>query len=81
MMRDMSGTTRWHSVCRAAPAPHRASHARTAHCMPDSDEGELLQDKGARSANADNVRDRQSEAEAPNQKWVVDFTDSWTAEG
>lgn len=30
---------------------------------------------------AENVLDRQFSAEAPNQKWVADFTYIWTAEG
>lgn len=30
---------------------------------------------------APNVLDRQFEAQAPNQKWVADFTYVWTAEG
>lgn len=38
-------------------------------------------DRGQRSAIADNVLDRQFQAEAPNQKWVADFTYIWTAEG
>lgn len=38
-------------------------------------------DKGQRSIIADNVLDRQFEAEVPNQKWVADFTYVWTAEG
>ena len=33
----------------------------------------------ARSAIADNVLDRQFQADAPNQKWVADFTYIWTA--
>lgn len=41
----------------------------------------LPQDMGERSAIADNVLDRQFEAEAPNQKWVADFTYIWTTEG
>ena len=41
----------------------------------------LPQDRGQRSAIADNVLDRQFQAEAPNQKWVADFTYIWTAEG
>lgn len=41
----------------------------------------LPQDKGARSVIADNVLDRQFQAEAPNQKWLADFTYIWTAEG
>ena len=41
----------------------------------------LPKDCGARSAAADNVLDRQFQAERPNQKWVADFTYIWTAEG
>ena len=41
----------------------------------------LPQDRGQRSAIAGNVLDRQFQADAPNQKWVADFTYIWTAEG
>ncbi|WP_435533312.1 IS3 family transposase [Variovorax boronicumulans] len=41
----------------------------------------LPQDRGQRSAIADNVLDRRFQADAPNQKWVADFTYIWTAEG
>ena len=41
----------------------------------------LPKDRGARSAVAENVLDRQFHAEAPNQKWLADFTYIWTAEG
>jgi putative transposase len=41
----------------------------------------LPADRGERSAVADNVLDRQFQADAPNQKWVADFTYIWTAEG
>lgn len=41
----------------------------------------LPKDVGERSAIADNVLDRQFTADAPNQKWVADFTYIWTAEG
>ncbi|HFJ0418694.1 TPA: IS3 family transposase [Pseudomonas aeruginosa] len=41
----------------------------------------LPKDRGERSAIADNVLDRQFQADAPNQKWVADFTYIWTAEG
>ena len=41
----------------------------------------LPKDRGARSTVAENVLDRQFHAEAPNQKWVADFTYIWTAEG
>jgi putative transposase len=41
----------------------------------------LPTDRGERSILADNVLDRQFMADAPNQKWVADFTYLWTAEG
>jgi len=41
----------------------------------------LPKDRGERSVVADNVLDRQFQADAPNQKWVADFTYIWTAEG
>ena len=41
----------------------------------------LPKDHGQRSVVADNVLDRQFQADAPNQKWVADFTYIWTAEG
>ena len=41
----------------------------------------LPKDTGERSVIAANVLDRQFAAEAPNQKWVADFTYIWTAEG
>ena len=41
----------------------------------------LLKDHGDRSVIAGNVLDRQFSADAPNQKWVADFTYIWTAEG
>ena len=41
----------------------------------------LPKDDGHRSVIAENVLDRQFSAEAPNQKWVADFTYIWTAEG
>jgi putative transposase len=41
----------------------------------------LPRDTGERSVIAANILDRQFAAEAPNQKWVADFTYIWTAEG
>jgi len=41
----------------------------------------LPKDEGQRSVIAGNVLDRQFTADAPNQKWVADFTHIWTAEG
>ena len=39
------------------------------------------QDDGECSVIADNVLDRDFEADRPNQKWLADFTYIWTAEG
>jgi putative transposase len=41
----------------------------------------LPRDDGVRSVIAGNMLDRQFSADAPNQKWVADFTCIWTAEG
>ena len=41
----------------------------------------LPKDDGTRSEIADNVLDRQFQADGPNRKWVADFTYIWTAEG
>ncbi|WP_156677959.1 IS3 family transposase [Sphingomonas profundi] len=41
----------------------------------------LPKDDGLRSVIADNLLDRQFSAEAPNQRWIADFTYIWTAEG
>jgi putative transposase len=41
----------------------------------------LPRDNGERSVIAGNVLDRQFTADAPNRKWVADFTYIWTAEG
>ncbi|MDO8327917.1 MAG: IS3 family transposase [Cypionkella sp.] len=39
------------------------------------------QDDGERSLIADNILDRDFEADRPNQKWLADFTYIWTAQG
>ena len=41
----------------------------------------LPKDEGQRSVIVGNVLDRQFSADAPNRKWVADFTYIWTAEG
>ena len=41
----------------------------------------LPKDDGLRSVIADNILDRQFNAEAPNQRWIADFTYIRTAEG
>ena len=38
-------------------------------------------DDGERSVIADNILDRDFRTEAPNQKWLADFSYIWTAEG
>jgi putative transposase len=38
-------------------------------------------DDGERSVIADNILDRDFQADRPNQKWLADFTYIWTAEG
>ena len=38
-------------------------------------------DDGERSVIADNLLDRNFQADRPNQKWLADFTYIWTAEG
>ena len=38
-------------------------------------------DAGERSVIADNILDRDFQADQPNQKWLADFTYIWTAEG
>ena len=41
----------------------------------------LPRDDGERSVIADNVLDRDFQADRPNRKWLADFTYIWTAEG
>ncbi len=41
----------------------------------------LPKDDGLRSIIAGNILNRQFTAEAPNQRWIADFTYIWTAEG
>ena len=41
----------------------------------------LPKDDGERPVIADNVLDRDFQADRPNQKWLADFTYIWTAEG
>jgi putative transposase len=53
-----------------------ALRARPRRRAKPTDPGERLE-----HAIAPNVLDRQFTAEAPNQKWVADFTYIWTGEG
>ena len=41
----------------------------------------LPKDDGERSLIADNILDRDFQADRPNQKWLADFTYIWTSEG
>jgi len=41
----------------------------------------LPKDDGLRSVIASNILDRQFTAEAPNQRWIADFTNIWTVQG
>lgn len=41
---------------------------------------ERPKDDGERSVIADNILDRDFEADRPNQKWLANFTYIWTAE-
>ncbi len=38
-------------------------------------------DDGARAVIADNILERNFQADLPNRKWLADFTYVWTAEG
>ncbi len=51
-----------------------AMRARPRRCGKPKDDGE-------RSVIAENILNRNSEADRPNQKWFADFTYIWTAEG
>ena len=65
-----------------ACGPHRierlmrqnAMRARPKRCGKPKDDGE-------RSVIANNILDRDFEADRPNQKWLAEFTYIWTAEG
>ncbi|WP_086011715.1 IS3 family transposase [Sphingomonas sp. PAMC 26621] len=61
---------------------HRVERLMRAHgLMARPRRRGLPKDHGERSVIAGNVLDRQFSADAPNQKWVADFTYIWTAEG
>ncbi|MHB1706357.1 MAG: IS3 family transposase [Acidithiobacillus sp.] len=75
----------WHEVLaldlRVWPAPHRASHARTGLACPAQTARTAAGQGHAQRHRRQNVLDRQFQAEAPNQRWLADFTYIWTAEG
>jgi putative transposase len=64
----------WHRVARLMAS--EGLKARPKRRRSPSDVGLRLE-----NAIADNLLDRQFEAEAPNQRWVADFTCIWTDEG
>lgn len=75
----------WTMCCGAGPslrlAPRGAAHARSGAACQTAATRPVPQDRGERSAIADNVLDRQFQAETPNQKLVANFTYIWTTEG
>lgn len=73
------GTTCW-SKARPVGCIVSSGSCASRRCVPGLD-GEACPRTVARAAVADNVLDRQFQADAPNQKWVADFTYIWTAEG
>ena len=81
------GTRRvWHDLLAGGEAYglhriERLMHAEALRARPRP--RGLPADNGVRSIDtlAPNVLDRQFTAQAPNQKWVADFTYVWTAEG
>jgi len=64
--------------------PDSFDPADTRHAGPtasDQVHTSTPKDDGARSVIADNILDRDFQADRPNQKWLADFTYIWTAEG
>ena len=76
----------WHDVLAdgGTCGLHRIERLMRAHALRARPRRRGLPvDNGVRAtdAMAPNVLDRQFKADAPNQKWVADFTYIWTAEG
>ena len=76
----------WHDVLAdgGTCGLHRIERLMRAHALRARPRRRGLPvDTGVRAtdAMAPNVLDRQFKADAPNQKWVADFTYIWTAEG
>ena len=63
------------------PTSDRTAHAGRGPARPPPAARHAHGPWRARSATADNVLDRQFQADRANQKWVADFTYLWTAEG
>jgi transposase InsO family protein len=61
-------------------APHRADHAR--ECLASATAPTRApKDESERAAASANLLERRFAADAPNRKWIADFTSIWTAEG
>ncbi|TWB70003.1 hypothetical protein FBZ87_108294 [Nitrospirillum amazonense] len=76
----MSGTTLLaEGIACGLHRVERLMRQRGLHARPRR--RDLPKDAGKRSLVAGNMLDRQFSADGPNQKWVADFTYSWTAEG
>ena len=74
----------WHDVLALGESCglHRIERLMRAHALRARPRRRgLPKDRGERSTIADNLLERQFHAQAPNQKWVADFTYIWTAEG
>ena len=79
-----------HSACREArcasrgrfvrAGPHRADHARERLAGAAARRG-LPKGEGERAAASPDLLERRFAADAPNRKWIADFTSIWTAEG
>jgi transposase InsO family protein len=77
MGRGASGTTFWPKAFMWS-----ASHQTADACpWPEGPSATSWLAQGRRPAVADNILDRQFTAEAPNQRWIADFTYMWTADG
>ena len=74
----------WHDLLAEGPSCglHRIEPLMRVHGLKARPRRRgLPKDDGLRFIIADNLLDRQFTAEAPNQRWIADFTYVWTAEG
>lgn len=74
----------WHDLLAEGPSCglHRVERQMSVHGLKARPRRRgLPKDDGLRSVIADNLLNRQFTAEAPNQRWIADFTYIWTAEG
>jgi putative transposase len=77
MVPGVSGGTCWRKA--SLHRIERLMHAQALRARPRR--RSLPRDDGQRSAIAPNTLGREFHAERPNQRWIADFTDIWTAEG